>query len=329
MQPDRTVKRPQPYVADHVDRGILRLLQTDARRPFSSMAAELGVSDQTVARRYQRLRDRAGVRVVALTEPNPTRHELWLLRIRSAANNVDSLMSNLAVRTDTAWISTVAGPQGVESTTMVFRERTETGFALVRELSAQHSVASVSAQLCMSVFFGGPDSLLTKDDGPLEAGHPTNLPKPRARNDHDPDGRLLQALSIDGRASLKQLSRASGLSEDTAQSRVHALAAEGAFYFDVDFDPTLLGYTSTFAIWATVAPAQLSHAGIALARHREVSFAAATTGNTNLYAVAHCVDDHAMYRYITGDLARLPGIQHVETAPHLRSIKRARRDLTS
>lgn len=33
------------------------------------MAADLGVSDQTVARRYQQLRRRAGVRVIALAQP--------------------------------------------------------------------------------------------------------------------------------------------------------------------------------------------------------------------------------------------------------------------
>ena len=53
---------------------------------------------------------------------------------------------------------------------MVYRERGETGtFALLEQLSALPSVASVTAQRCLHMFFGGPASLLTKSDSsPLD-----------------------------------------------------------------------------------------------------------------------------------------------------------------
>ena len=43
-------------VLDHLDRQIVRALQIDPRAPFSRIAEVLGVSEQTVARRYRRLR---------------------------------------------------------------------------------------------------------------------------------------------------------------------------------------------------------------------------------------------------------------------------------
>ncbi|MEU6716832.1 Lrp/AsnC ligand binding domain-containing protein [Nonomuraea sp. NPDC046802] len=60
-----------------------------------------------------------------------------------------------------------------------------------------------------------------------------------------------------------------------------------------------------------------------MARHPEVAFAGATTGSANLTAGIVCRDDAAFYRYLTNDLGALPAIAHIETAPIIRTIKRA------
>jgi hypothetical protein len=73
----------------------------------------------------------------------------------------------------------------------------------------------------------------------------------------------------------------------------------------------------------SVAPAHLEEAGAALARHPEIAFAAATTGPTNLYASVVCADQRELYRYLTTRVAALPAITHVETAPVIRTVKRA------
>ncbi|MFI6833783.1 Lrp/AsnC family transcriptional regulator [Kribbella sp. NPDC050241] len=49
---------------DDLDRAIAHALHIDGRAPFNRIAAVLGVSDQTVARRYQRLRSGGLLRVV-------------------------------------------------------------------------------------------------------------------------------------------------------------------------------------------------------------------------------------------------------------------------
>ena len=314
------------YLADALDRGILRILQVDARRPYSAMAAELGVSDQTVARRYQQLRARGGVRVFALAQPNVNTQELWVIRVRTGAN-LNGLAANLARRGDTAWLHTVCGPAGLEIVGMVYREPGEVGtFALVEHLSALPSVMSVTAQRCLHMFFGGPESLLTKSDAPAPVDRDGPDRRLGVRDLTDTDRRLLAALAVDGRASITQLGRASGLTDETATQRLRLLEDSGILYFDVDFDPELLGLRSSVGVWASVDPADVQDAGRALATHRETSFAAATTGTTNIYAVAHCVDGDALYRYLSGPLAQLPGLRTVETAPHIRIVKKAQRE---
>lgn len=54
---------------DRLDRQILQALQLEGRAPFSRLAAVLGVSEQTIARRYRRLHTQGVVRVLGLIDP--------------------------------------------------------------------------------------------------------------------------------------------------------------------------------------------------------------------------------------------------------------------
>jgi DNA-binding Lrp family transcriptional regulator len=71
----------------------------------------------------------------------------------------------------------------------------------------------------------------------------------------------------------------------------------------------------------SVVPAQLDQVGHALAGRPEVPFVAATTGSTNLVAALICRDDHSLYEYITGEMAALDGVTHIETVPVMRAVK--------
>ncbi len=71
----------------------------------------------------------------------------------------------------------------------------------------------------------------------------------------------------------------------------------------------------------SVVPAKLAQVGQALADRPEVPFVAATTGSTNLVAALLCRDDRSLYEYITGEMAALDGLTHVEVAPVMRAVK--------
>ncbi|UOX89737.1 Lrp/AsnC ligand binding domain-containing protein [Amycolatopsis sp. FBCC-B4732] len=60
-----------------------------------------------------------------------------------------------------------------------------------------------------------------------------------------------------------------------------------------------------------------------LASHPETSFAVATTGTTNLTAMVNCRDGGDLYRYLTGRVAGIRGVQTLESAPVIRTVKRA------
>jgi DNA-binding Lrp family transcriptional regulator len=93
-------------------------------------------------------------------------------------------------------------------------------------------------------------------------------------------------------------------------------------YFEVDIDNRVLGRNVHAMLWLSVEPARLAEAGRALAAHPEIPFAAATTGPTNLIASSVFRDTRHLYEYLTGELAALPGVTSVQTAPIIATLKR-------
>ena len=60
--------RARDEVSD-LDKRIIEHLQQDGRRPFTQIAAEIGVSEAAVRARTNRLIDRGIVQVVGVTDP--------------------------------------------------------------------------------------------------------------------------------------------------------------------------------------------------------------------------------------------------------------------
>jgi DNA-binding Lrp family transcriptional regulator len=91
----------------------------------------------------------------------------------------------------------------------------------------------------------------------------------------------------------------------------------------VDIEETVFGIYTRAHLWMSVAPARLAAVGSALAQHPEVPFVAATTGTSNLVSSVLFPDDQALYRYLTERIASLDGVNAVEVAPIIRTVKRA------
>ncbi len=54
---------------DDVDRAIGEVLQRDGRTPFTTIAAQLGLSEGAIRKRVQRLIDAGAMQIVAVTDP--------------------------------------------------------------------------------------------------------------------------------------------------------------------------------------------------------------------------------------------------------------------
>lgn len=57
------------FVLDEFDRKIIRLLQSDGRMPFLTIANELGLAEGTVRRRVSKLMDEGLLKIVGIANP--------------------------------------------------------------------------------------------------------------------------------------------------------------------------------------------------------------------------------------------------------------------
>lgn len=322
---------------DDLDRAIVHALHVDGRSAFSRIAAVLGVSDQTVARRYRRLRGDGLLRVIGRPVAQRLGWVEWVLRVKALPPVATTIADALARRNDTVWVNLTSG--GTEIVCVVqARYAQQRNALLLEQLPSTPKVTEISAQCVLKVFAGGPsgwhgraDALAPDQVADLEPGTatPRHVGTPaRPASSWDlvvltaEDERLLAALARDGRASYGELADVIGASEMTAQRRLERLRREGAVFFDVDVDPLLLGYDMLATLWLTVEPSALRRTAETISRHPEVAFAAATTGATNLLVYAACRDVTALYDYLQISIAELPGLRHVESAPVLRNSKR-------
>lgn len=311
---------------DLLDRKIAHALQLDGRASFTVIGAALAVSDQTVARRYRRLRTTGALRVLGLTDARRLGHVQWLVRLRCVPAAAEPIAAALAARHDTSWVSLTSGGTEIVCFTRTQGQLPRDG-QLLGKLPHTPRVVAVTAHCLLRTFFGGA----TGWNGRADALTPEEIDRlpPPVRPGDDPvdvtadDEPLLAELALDGRASYRTLAATTGWSESTVQRRLDHLRHTGALFFDVDVDPVLLGYDCEAMLWLSVPPTRLADLGATLAGHPEVAFAAATTGPTNLVASVGCHDVDALYDYIATRLGALDAITHLETAPVIRSVKRA------
>jgi DNA-binding Lrp family transcriptional regulator len=308
---------------DELDRQLAQCLGADGRASFSQIAEILGVSDQTVARRYKRLRSAGTLRVVGLKAK--TGQLGWFLRMRCLPGSGEVIAAALARRPDTAWIQLLSGDTEVLCT--LRGDARDDSNSLLAKLPRSARIVAVTAYSLLHMYVGGPDALGFLQVLPAEKVEPL---RPRVRGGSvelgelgELDTALFAALGADGRTPYADLAGVTGWSESTVRRRMDQLREAGALYFDLELDMAAFGFRSTTWLWMSVPPARLAAAGQALGKFPEVAYAAATTGPANLAVCAVCRDEAEFYEFMTARIGALPGVERVETAPVIRTVKQA------
>lgn len=339
-------------VLDDIDRGLIHALHVDGRAPFSRMADVLGVSTQTVTRRYRRLRAEAGLRVVGLPERDRAGQAQWVVRLTAAPAASQALAHALARRPDTSWVKLTSGGTEIFAIVHTPQDSPPSRSLLLHDIPRTSGITAVSAHLLLHTYLGGPTAwrgrlrALSEEQQrrlrrPDQAVAPSGQAEPadgnaghalypRQPGEHGDavsgprgDAALIDALRHDGRAGYAELAAATGWSPATVARRLADLRARGSIFFDVEIDAALYGVTTQALLWMAVAPAHLDRVATALATHDEPAVVAATTGHTNLLAHVLCAGPADLHRYLTRRLGALDHIHALETAPVLRTLKAA------
>ncbi|MGH3801495.1 MAG: Lrp/AsnC family transcriptional regulator [Pseudonocardiaceae bacterium] len=312
---------------DEIDRGIIQALRIDGRAPFSWIASVLGVSTQTVSRRYGRLTSEASLRVVGLADMHRAGQTKWMVRLTASPHAAQDLAHGLARRADTSWVRLLSG--GTEIFAVIITPNNTVGHhsLLLRDIPRTAGVTAVSAHSLLHTYLGGPTAwqghataLTHEQQSRLRSFAPVLLSTTQAMLTAN-DRHLLAALQRNGRATHADLAAATGWSSSTVARRLAALRASNAIFFDVEIDDAVFGITTSTLLWASVAPAQLGEVASALAQHEELAFVATTTGPTNLVALVLCRNPADLHNYLIERIGTLDAICALETAPILKTLK--------
>src|SRR5215472_12734467 len=212
---------------DTLDLKIIQSLQVGPRLPFARVAEVLGVSEQTVARRYRRLRGSGIMRVVAMVNPRRLGQSDWFVRVGCRPGSATRLAEALARRDDVSWVTISAGGSELVCSvrSLTSRQRDD----LLQRLPAAGQVLTLTAHEIMYRFAGGIAQDWTGYGGPLDKSQiaaltPPPVPEPDGPVTLTPgDGKLLAALGRDGRASYATLAAETGWTQGVAAGRGSAV----------------------------------------------------------------------------------------------------------
>src|ERR1700678_1587500 len=94
---------------DALDLQIVQCLLRDGRAPLRRVARSLGVSEQTVARRYRGLLAAGALRVQAQPDDQATGRQRWFVRVQCRPDAAAVLAASMAARDDVSWVSITSG----------------------------------------------------------------------------------------------------------------------------------------------------------------------------------------------------------------------------
>jgi DNA-binding Lrp family transcriptional regulator len=313
---------------EELDLQIVQCLLRDGRAPFRRIAAVVGVSEQTVARRYRGLLAAGALRVQAHPDERGTGRQRWFVRVQCRPDAAAALADSMAARDDVSWVSITSG--GSEITCVAFSDpAVEEGSVLAR-LPRTRQVLSFTAFAVLHMHLASSEAKwmpfnrpLTPDQVALLHGEAFPADPAAGPAIRPEDAPLLAELARDGRAGVVALARATGWPQSRASARLAELLGAGAVHVSTDLAPGLFGFHATAYLWLTVTPGDLHQTGHALSQHPETTFAAAVTGAANLLVTVTCRDLPALYDFVTAKVGPLPAVRQVEIVPVLHRLKQA------
>ncbi|MFJ1751476.1 Lrp/AsnC family transcriptional regulator [Kitasatospora sp. NPDC088134] len=313
---------------DELDHRIIHGLTCAPRVPFRRLGEVLGVSEQTVARRYAALRRDGVLRVVGLGNPGAHGQAEWIARLRCRPDAVGPLAQSLARRPEVAYVGVASG--GSEIICIIRSPSgTDRDDLLLRQLPRAGAVLDVNVDLVVRSY-GNPGSapgtdpaasLTAEQVRQLTADRPA--PTGPVLPPGEADQPLLRALAEDGRATHTRLAELTGWSKPRVARRLEALEAAGSLVYDVDTLPERLGYRLNATLWLQVDLPRLHAAGEEIGGHHECAFAAAISGRHNLMAVVLCRDTADFYRYLTTRLSGVEGLRGYEISVRVNRLKQS------
>lgn len=298
---------PEPL--DPLARRITDALQVNGRASWRRIAQVLDEPVRTVSRRGAAMLEDGSVHVVGLRSTTQTH----LLRVRCRPESLNAAGRALADWPETVFVYALA-EQG-EVIAELMADLDDVPRLLDQALPAvpgvlEHRLTPV-LHYYRTVAGWRPGGLGPAAVAALELAE---VPAEQTRLDlqvDDVDRAIIDAIVVDGRATLDTIAALGGFSEATARRRIDQLLQRGLVRIRAVVDPALLGLPVETLVWIRCAPRHVERIGTELAASPLVRYAAMVTGEHPLVADVTTRDLTELRAFLTeGDWVELVEALH-------------------
>jgi DNA-binding Lrp family transcriptional regulator len=291
------------------DRALIRLLQTDGRMPYTSLARQLGLSEKTVRRRVSELLSDGVIEITTVSDP--------------AALGYDAV-GLLAIDTD--------GTRSLRSLAQALAELDAVDYVVITS-GRYHLLAEV---LCpdMDQFLSFIDTSVRTMDGIAHWEHmpylslhyqqpqweaaarpPDDGAPPISKIDLDEiDKNIVRELNADGRAPYQQIATRLGVSEGLVRQHVSRLRRRGAVRVMALVNPYSLGFRTMAWLGITVhSGAKVADLADRITRCPAITYLAICAGRFDVLAEVVCAGPGELSTLIDQEIRPVKELATVET----------------
>jgi len=312
----RTIKSP-----NELDLAIIKQLQIDARKPFTTIAQELGLPESTVRKRVDRLESNGIVRFTAFADPLRLGFQYWsLINIKVELHALERTAEAVAKNPEIFFVGITTGEYNL-FIAGVFKSNADLLNFLNTRLPKGQDIIETTTSNVMRIF---------KRTGHIFPNRSSTPPRMRApRMDFDEeyeispvDLKIIAVLQAEGRKSFAQVASQVGIAESTVHNRVTRLTKLGILQFEAYADPLRIGYQHWTLLWFRIESRKPLFVATELTQFPELFFVGATTGTSDLFAAGVFPSNEDLLAFLTKKIGSLKSILSVSTVDVLRLVKR-------
>ncbi|MDQ0662762.1 DNA-binding Lrp family transcriptional regulator [Arthrobacter ulcerisalmonis] len=308
------------------DLALIQVLQASPRLGWADAAKVLGVHATTLAARWERLTSNGAAWVTAHLAGDPKQMLLAYVAVDCEMNRRESVTAQLAAVPEIVTVEEAASNRDL-MLTVITRSLEEFSDKVITRLKAVEGLTKYQVALCTRLHSSGDDwrlNVLSRSQlATLRTlGSPVGPQSAQAARLPENHLDLLPFLARDGRATAADIARALGRHPATVQRQLNRVLASGILSFRCEIAQRYSSFPVTCQWFVNVPAGQHEAAAAEIRTISNVRLSASTTGPTNFVIIMWL---HTLADVMTAELAlqqKVPGIEIVESAVMLRTVKR-------
>lgn len=297
-----------------LDKEIISHLQNDGRKPFVTIARELGIPEKTVRSCAHRLITQNAIRIIPLTSPAALGYNSIALVAMTTDPSVplSGIMEELGENAEVDYVVVTAGRYNIFVEVMA-RDNAGLYKVIEEKIGRVKGINSIEILPCLSIHY--QKAKFFPSHG-VEAGAGV-----RERELDQIDRHIVYELSDNARVPLRRVAERLDISETQVRTRIGNMLDAGQLNILAIINPMNLdGYVIAWVAITAKTGASILDLAERLAATNYVSYIAITLGRFDIVAEIVCPSREKFIDLIHGTIRFLPGVERVESFLYLNLI---------